>query len=252
MPYKTFQDGLVLSASDMQLVMDQSVIAVANPAALSTIPAPVNGTVAYVTNYEVHVRLYRGNWIPLSGRITAANPAALDTFPFPVDGLTAYVVSERTVWRYVAGDWKRTADGRPILARLTTSVANAWATASTAFRWGGTPATPIVDTDGMFNPGQDTRLTVPFDGLWEISFNLLSSGVLSARASIHISGSSTETIITGSAFGQAGAGTNPSGSGILALTAGDYVEVRHVSPSTGSGAWNAAACSMSAKYLGEV
>lgn len=251
MTYKTFVDGVVLPASDLQMLMDQSVIAVPNPDALTTIPTPANGVVAFVQSLNVHVRRITGGWAPIGGRITVADPTALANFPFVVLGLTARVTSERTVWEYGAGGWKRTANGRPILARATTSEANAWATVMTAFKWGGSPATPIVDTDAFFNSAQNTRLTVPFDGLYRIDFNLLSSGVLSARAGIFVNGSSTETYVTGSSFGQAGAGTNPQGSGVLALSAGDYIELRHVSPSTGSGAWNAAACGITIEYLGE-
>lgn len=105
MTYKTFQDGVVLPASDLQMLMDQSVIGVANADALGAIPTPPNGMVAYVQNIGLHVRRVTGGWVPLSSRVNLADAAAIDTFPFPVVGLMAREIQTGFDYQYSPTGW---------------------------------------------------------------------------------------------------------------------------------------------------
>lgn len=89
MPYKTFQNGVVLPASDVQLLMDQSVIHVANAGALTSIPTPDEGMVAYVEAPGVHVRRVGGTWVCLARSLVVNAATDLDSFPFAAVGTKA-------------------------------------------------------------------------------------------------------------------------------------------------------------------
>lgn len=105
MPFKTFEDGVILPASDLQLLMNQSIINVPNADALATIPTPEIGMVAYVVALNVHVRRVTGRWVPLAGRITVADLNALANFPFLETGLIATVTASASTHRYSGTEW---------------------------------------------------------------------------------------------------------------------------------------------------
>ena len=180
--------------------------------------------------------------VPMTDAARVALPAA-DLFT----GLRVYCTDTDLEWRYVGGAWKLLG-GRPIACRVIGGT-NGWATTLTAFTWS---ATDEVDTDGMWNSGQPTRITIPYTGLYRVSYGLLSSGTLAARALVAKNGGTAATDgLTNASVGAAGAGTSPTNSGLGSYVAGDYLEVKHVSPSTGSGLWTPASCYFAVEFAGQ-
>lgn len=62
MPYKTFEDGVVLPAADLQLLMDQSLIAVDTDVERDEIPAPSEGMQVYRRDTKQVERFSGGGW----------------------------------------------------------------------------------------------------------------------------------------------------------------------------------------------
>ena len=138
--------------------------------------------------------------------------------------------------------------GLPAMCRVLGG-SNGWSTAQTAFIWTDVDAINPAD---MFDPATPTRITIPQSGIYQISYNLLSTGVIAANTMVTKNGAATaEQGLANAAFGTSGAGTAPAVTGFASLVAGDYLEVKHQSPSTGSGLWNPAGSSFSARRVGQ-
>jgi hypothetical protein len=88
MPRKTFIDGDVLPASDLNLLMNQSVMTFATAAARATaIPSPTRGMTTYTDDLDI-LQTYNGSaWIPAAGlnHIRSQSFTALSTIT--VDGV---------------------------------------------------------------------------------------------------------------------------------------------------------------------
>ncbi|WP_314148243.1 hypothetical protein [uncultured Leifsonia sp.] len=141
-------------------------------------------------------------------------------------------------------------EGRKPLCRLTTSIAQGWATQLTPFTWGGNPADPIIDTDGMWNALQPTRINITRTGVWRVTHRLISTGTASVNVMVRVNGVNPSASIAGSSgFGTAGAGTSPNGSAPMSLKAGDYIELVQISPAAAAGTWNTAGCYFSAEFI---
>lgn len=184
------------------------------------------------------------------GVIWVQNAAEREAIPAPREGMRVYRADIDLIEIHNGSMWLRTAS-RPVLAVQTSAVSQGWSTSLTTFKWGGAGAAYAFDTDGMFDPAQNDRLTAKHTGFYRISYSLLSTGIISANTFVDVNGSGVSAGISGASFGQSGAGTNPQGHGVLLLEAGDYIRVMHQSPSTGSGTWSGSSSQVSMQYLGQ-
>lgn len=178
---------------------------------------------------------------------TLAERALLEA-PDLREGIYWYSTDTNLMAIYNGSAWKNIVS-RFVGAKVVKNVAQSWSTSLEAITWNN--ASAAVDTDGFYSTGANTRLTAPFDGLYRVSWSLLSSGVISASTHLYINGVTTG--FTNSSFGQAGSGTNPKGTTVVSLTAGQYVTIMQVSPSTAGGAWGTTGnCVFEIEYLGQV
>ncbi len=98
------------------------------------------------------------------------------------------------------------------------------------------PFTEVVDTDGYFDPGNDTRLVAPWTGLYYLEYTIVytaNAQALFTKSTININRAGSITffddvpIFRNDAFwrSQAGVGDCFHSAGYVELTAGDYMEI---------------------------
>lgn len=118
MAYKTFQDGEVLPAVDVQLLMDQTVIHVVNEQAQNDLPPMDAGTVIYRQDLDLHLRRVTGRWATLTDFVTVSDEAARDKLPAHA-GLVVYVRNPGVTQRWTGTEWRATR--RMFVARRTST-----------------------------------------------------------------------------------------------------------------------------------
>lgn len=105
MSYKTFQDGQILPAADVQLLMDQTIIEVPNAAGMDAIPVPQDGMVIYRRDLGFHLRRLGGTWRLLTDYASVANAAVRDSLPAH-NGLLVSRRDSGSVDRYDGSAWQ--------------------------------------------------------------------------------------------------------------------------------------------------
>jgi hypothetical protein len=177
---------------------------------------------------------------------TAADRAGLVSAQMP-NGMLFTETDTGLVWLRRSGAWIITG-GRAVAVNINSAVAQGWSTGTPKFQWGGAGSI-IVDSDEFFDAGSNTRLTIPYTGLYDVGYNLRSSGIIATATVLFVNGVAS-SLGNGASVGAGGSGTNPKAETTLDLTAGDYLEVQHTSAATGSGAWVPAQCEFRARLRG--
>lgn len=166
------------------------------------------------------------------------------------EGITWYTTDTNLMWVYRDSAWKILGGGgRPILCRVTKSIAQNLASSQT-ITW--TSSSPSLDTDGFYSTGATTRLTIPYDGIYRVSYTLNSNSDSSkVTANVYRNGS-LYAVGRGVGAGSADAGASAHDYVIGSFSENDYLEVQ-VSVTGASGAWNSnsGACAFSAEFIGQ-
>ena len=100
-----------------------------------------------------------------------------------------------------------------------------YSTSPQAMTWN--TADPIVDKGGFASAAQTRRLTIPHDGVYRISYQVTTNGVAAQGSLLKKNGADFAPVTGGDgAVGASGAAANLKGNVVVALVAGDYIEVQ--------------------------
>lgn len=187
-----------------------------------------------------------------AGRVVqAVNSASARAakFPSPTVGDRVLRTDLGLEEMYYNGGWKLLPT-RFVGARLRKNIAQSTSTsANTSVTWNSSGAE--YDTDGLYSTGTNTRLNIPYAGIWLVSFTLRASGTLGMQARIGINGSADTSTEWGSG-GASGGATTVGGTDLLSLSAGDYIYVGHEMFTPAGSSFNTAACRFQAQFMGQI
>lgn len=171
-------------------------------------------------------------------------------FPSPSAGDRIYRLDLKMEQVYRDGIWKNQ-PSRPVSAQVQKNVTQPLAAGPTAITWNNSGAQH--DTDSFYSTGNNTRLTAPFDGLYRVSFTLYSNSASSIVVTSYPykNGSSLGYGTAPARNGVSGAAVGVTNTFLVALVAGDYLEIRPVVTSP-TGNWDTGgACVFGMEYLGQ-
>lgn len=180
---------------------------------------------------------------------TGTNAARIAlTAPALHEGIMWYATDTNLIWVYRDTTWK-VLGGRPIVGRVIKNTGQSSSVSPAVITWNSSSA--IINTDSFYSTGSNTRLTIPYAGLYRVGFTLKSTGIVAISAGVLKNGSTYLNEVEGAAVGASGAGTCVQASDIIALNAGDYLEVRHNAASAGV-SFNVASCRFQAEFIGQL
>lgn len=169
-------------------------------------------------------------------------------YAYAREGLGWYDTNLDAEFLHNGTGWKMT-PGRPSMCILDKNIAQNSANGTVVVTWDNTGA--VVDTDNYYSTAQNTRITVPFAGVYDVSYKIRTSGQLPLTTVLKVNGSTIVNRGTGSDVGATGAASNVAVTVPLVLAAGDYITLDL--GSTGVLALGTAGLSfMSVRFVGEV
>lgn len=178
---------------------------------------------------------------------TAADRAGLAAGQMP-NGMLFSETDTGLVWLRRSGAWT-IAGGRAVACVVKKSATTAVAAGPAAMIWSTTGA--VFDSDEFYDTASNTRLTVPFSGVYEVSWAALTNSASTAitTSEVYVNGSASGYKASQD-IGVPGKGAGAQGTVLLDLNAGDYIEVRNTTTSP-AGNWTVDSY-VGIKYLGEI
>lgn len=162
-----------------------------------------------------------------------------------IEGRQYYATDTNILWFDDGSNWKNRTPG--ILAQLTSSTALINGT-SGAFTWTNAVTALFMDTGGFFNAGNPTRITAPYDGVYEVDFAIKSNGIAGITSVLAVNGVAASSYFNGSGGpGVAGTAVTVARSFLIDLTAGDYLTLAATSTAPALGSH-----SLGIKYRGDL
>lgn len=175
--------------------------------------------------------------VPTGIGTTANRPSASTA------GRTYYATDTGITWYDNGSTWKNRTPNIQASLVSTTGTTNgsqavSWLTTASGFAG--------IDTGNFYSAGAPTRVTVPYDGLYEVHFTGRTSGVAGVTWNGAINGGATNGYLSASGVGVAGAATAGTRATAMVFSAGDYIIWTQVSTAVASGNHTVVV-----KYLGE-
>lgn len=174
-------------------------------------------------------------------------------YPSPVAGNRVYRLDLSMEQVYRGGAWKNQPT-RFIGALVYKNVAQSVAAGPTAITWNNTAAE--YDTSSFYSTSNNTRLTIPYNGLYDIDMQIINNSGTAAISAVDLLYKNSSASGHGTVTAEVGASGD--GAGVAAkfravFTAADYIEIRPtVSGPTGSWTNSGSACRFGIQYLGEL
>jgi hypothetical protein len=177
---------------------------------------------------------------------TAAERAALSGADV-WDGLEVFESDTGRAYLRISGGWKRTAD-KLSLCVVEKDIAQNTSAGTVTVTWNSTGA--AIDTDSYYSTGTNTRVTVPFTGIYEVTYKARIASTQALTSDLKINGVSAPRGAS-SDVGASGAASCVAATVLLSLAAGDYLTL-DITATGASALATTGGTFMSAEYLGQV
>lgn len=168
---------------------------------------------------------------------TAARPTAGN------EGRYFYATDTNLTWFDDGTTWKNRTPG--LFAQLTSNTGIPASGSTPTISWSNTVTGVFIDTGGFWSSGSPTRLTLPHDGTYEVSYTVRGNGTSGVTVMPHLNGVALPYGY-GSGFGTSGSATSAGRTFLVNGDQAQYLTFDMLATGAQSGLHNVVI-----KYLGE-
>lgn len=190
--------------------------------------APVNGQLIYETNTRNTLQYSSAQlkWLALGSVNAPSEVYRNDIFgATPAAGSRCFRLDlgyEETYYATAVPTGWYPSDGQGPKVVAKKALAQDVTTARTLIKWGA----EVADSSDMHSTAQDTRITAPVKGIYEVEVAISQSGTTALNATSSVNGSLPRAVTLSDArTGTTGASASPRLIGFVEMDAGEYLEV---------------------------